>query len=54
MDLMLDGATGELTVLEANAVPGLTETSLLPLAADAGGIGFEELVARVLASARTR
>jgi len=54
VDLMLDGATGELTVLEANAVPGLTETSLLPLAADAGGIGFEELVARVLASAHTR
>jgi D-alanine-D-alanine ligase len=54
VDLMLDELTGELTVLETNVVPGLTETSLLPLAADAGGIGFEELVRRILASADTR
>jgi D-alanine-D-alanine ligase len=52
VDLMADGATGELTVLEANAIPGLTETSLLPLAAEAAGISFEDLVARILASAR--
>ena len=54
VDLMLDG-DGELTVLEANAIPGLTDTSLLPLAAEAAGIGFDELVARVLdlAVART-
>ena len=38
-------------MLETNVVPGLTETSLLPLAADAAGIGFEELVERILASA---
>ena len=38
----------ELTVLEANAIPGLTDTSLLPLAAEAAGIGFDEFVARVL------
>jgi D-alanine-D-alanine ligase len=48
VDLMLDAATGELTVLEANAIPGLTETSLLPLAAEAAGIGFDALIARVL------
>jgi D-alanine-D-alanine ligase len=54
VDLMLEEATGELTVLETNVVPGLTETSLLPLAADAAGIGFEELVERILASARPR
>ena len=47
IDLMLDGA-GQLFVLEANAVPGLTETSLLPQAADAAGIGFDELVARLV------
>jgi D-alanine-D-alanine ligase len=48
VDLMLEEATGELTVLEANAIPGLTETSLLPLAAEAGGVGFDELIARVV------
>jgi len=50
VDLMLDDATGELGLLEVNAIPGLTETSLLPQAADAAGIGFDELVARVLAA----
>jgi D-alanine-D-alanine ligase len=45
IDLMLGD---ELTVLEANAIPGLTDTSLLPLAAEAAGIGFDEFVARVL------
>jgi D-alanine-D-alanine ligase len=53
VDLMLEG--DELFVLEANAIPGLTGTSLLPLAADAAGIGFDEFVARMLdlAVART-
>ena len=54
VDLMMDGETGELSVLETNVGPGLTETSLLPLAADAAGIGFEELVGQILASAFTR
>ncbi len=54
VDLMLDEGTGELTVLETNVNPGLTETSLLPQAADAAGIDFDELVARILASATTR
>jgi len=55
VDLMLEEASGELTVLEANVIPGLTETSLLPLAAEAAGISFEALIARVLdlAVART-
>ena len=47
IDLMMDGASGELCVLEANAIPGLTETSLLPQAADAAGIGFDELIGRI-------
>jgi D-alanine-D-alanine ligase len=53
VDLMLDG--DELFVLEANAIPGLTDTSLLPLAADAAGIGFDDFVGRMLdlAVART-
>jgi D-alanine-D-alanine ligase len=54
VDLMLDADGGSLWVLETNVVPGLTETSLLPQAADAAGIGFDELTARVLASAWTR
>jgi len=55
VDLMLDEASSELTVLEANVIPGLTDTSLLPLAAEAAGITFEALIARVvdLAVART-
>ena len=48
VDLMLDEATGELAVLEANVIPGLTDTSLLPLAAEAAGIAFDALIARVL------
>jgi D-alanine-D-alanine ligase len=47
VDFMLDAA-GEPSVLEINTVPGMTETSLLPQAADAAGIGFDELVARIL------
>lgn len=50
VDLMLEAATGELFVLEVNPIPGLTETSLLPLAAEAAGISFDELVERVLAA----
>jgi D-alanine-D-alanine ligase len=54
VDLMLEQETGELAVLETNVVPGLTETSLLPLAADAVEIWFDDLVGRILASAFTR
>ncbi len=55
VDVMMDAATGELFVLEVNAIPGLTETSLLPQAAEAAGIDFDEVVARLieLALART-
>jgi D-alanine-D-alanine ligase len=53
VDLMLEESTGELYVLEANAIPGLTETSLLPQAADAAGLGFDAVVARVLELAHT-
>ena len=35
-------------MLEANPIPGLTDTSLLPQAAEAAGIGFDALVARML------
>ncbi len=49
VDLMLD-ASGGLHVLEANPIPGLTETSLLPQAAEAAGIGFDQLVGRILSA----
>jgi D-alanine-D-alanine ligase len=35
-------------VLEVNAIPGLTDTSLLPQAAEAAGMPFEQLVERIL------
>jgi D-alanine-D-alanine ligase len=35
-------------LLEANAIPGLTDTSLLPQAAEAAGLTFEDLVAQIL------
>jgi len=54
VDLMLEEDRDELTVLETNVVPGLTETSLLPQAADAAGIDFDALVGRILQSAFTR
>jgi D-alanine-D-alanine ligase len=53
IDLMLD-SLGDLYVLEANAIPGLTDTSLLPLAADAAGIGFDTLIARIVELAVAR
>jgi D-alanine-D-alanine ligase len=51
VDLMRDDENGDVCVLEVNAVPGLTETSLLPMAADAAGMGFDDFVARVVALA---
>jgi D-alanine-D-alanine ligase len=51
VDMMLEDDTSELYVLEADTVPGLTETSLLPQAADAAGIGFEELIERIVEAA---
>ncbi|HSD80810.1 MAG TPA: hypothetical protein VLB47_09115, partial [Solirubrobacteraceae bacterium] len=48
VDLMLEQDTGELFVLEANAIPGLTDTSLVPQAAEAAGVSFDAFVGRVL------
>jgi len=52
VDLMLGDAGPQ--VLEVNAIPGLTDTSLFPMAAEAAGMDFTELVERILASARER
>ena len=41
-------AEGEAVFLEANTLPGFTPRSLLPQAAAAAGLSFEDLVERVL------
>lgn len=47
VDVMRDAASGEFLVLEVNTSPGMTDHSLVPMAARAVGIGFDELVARI-------
>lgn len=47
IDFLMD-AGGEPWLLEANLVPGMTSHSLMPMAARAVGIGFDELVWRIL------
>ncbi len=42
---------GGIFVLEVNTIPGLTERSLLPMAAKAAGIDFQELCIKILKSA---
>jgi D-alanine-D-alanine ligase len=49
VDLMLDG-DGQPLLLEVNTVPGMTDHSLVPMAARAAGIEFDELVVRILAA----
>ncbi len=46
VDLILAEAGPQ--VLEVNAIPGLTDTSLLPQAAEAAGMSFEQLVEKIL------
>jgi len=41
-------ANGEPVVLEVNTLPGMTETSLMPKAAAAAGISYEELCQRMI------
>ncbi len=48
VDIMRDGE-GRAWLLENNTVPGLTDHSLVPMAAQATAIGFDELVWRILA-----
>lgn len=53
IDLLVDGA-GRPWVIDINVSPGMTATSLLPMAAQAGGVGFEELCDRILGLALER
>ena len=51
VDLMV-GESG-VQVIEVNTIPGMTEHSLVPKAAAHAGIGFDDLVERILATAAT-
>jgi len=48
VDIMLDEA-GEAWLIEVNTVPGMTDHSLVPMAANAAGMDFPELVWQLLA-----
>jgi len=50
LDYRVDPA-GNVFFLEANTIPGMTETSLLPKAAKFDGMSFEELVEEILSDA---
>lgn len=47
VDVMCDQA-GEFQLLEVNTVPGMTDHSLVPMAAKAAGYSFDELVLKIL------
>ena len=47
-------AAGNILVLEANTIPGMSQGSLIPLAARAAGIAFPDLVRRIIDSALRR
>jgi D-alanine-D-alanine ligase len=51
VDVMQD-AQGNFYLLEVNTVPGMTDHSLVPMAARAAGISFEALVLAILAEAQ--
>ena len=50
VDVMLDNA-GRPHLLEVNTIPGMTDHSLVPMAARARGIDFDELCVRILETA---
>ena len=50
VDMMID-ADERIWVLEINPIPGMTDTSLLPKAAQAAGLSFDEVIERVLEDA---
>ena len=49
---MILDANGVPNVLEMNTVPGMTQTSLLPMAAKQSGIEFDDLVVEILKLAK--
>ena len=53
VDLMRD-REGQPWLIEVNTVPGMTDHSLVPMAAKAAGIGFDELVVQILSGSLKR
>ena len=54
VDFMRDRATNRFFFIEINTTPGMTDHSLVPMAARQAGIDFEELVWRVLETSFSR
>ena len=54
VDFMRDAATDKFYFIEINTTPGMTDHSLVPMAARQAGIDFDELVWRVLESSFLR
>lgn len=52
-DVLVD-AQGQPWLLEMNTSPGMTDHSLVPMSAKASGVGYEELVLRIAASAKLK
>jgi D-alanine-D-alanine ligase len=53
VDMVVD-PSGAPLVLESNTSPGMTETSLLPMAAQAADMSFQDVVSRIVGAALTR
>ena len=45
--MIVEKDTGDIYFIEANNLPGMTNTSLLPEAAKAAGIEYEDLCERI-------
>jgi len=54
VDIILEDETGKLVILEVNSIPGMTENSLIPKAAMAAGMSFNDVVAVLLGGARLK
>ncbi|KZZ46179.1 D-alanine--D-alanine ligase [Thalassolituus sp. HI0120] len=54
IDVMQDADTGNFWLLEANTSPGMTDHSLVPMAARASGVDFPQLVVKLLTETRNR
>jgi D-alanine-D-alanine ligase len=54
VDFMREASTGKFYFIEINTTPGMTDHSLVPMAARRAGIDFDELVWRVLESSFVR
>jgi len=52
VDVMLDETRAEFLVLEANTIPGMTDHSLVPMAAQAVGLDFPALTLQILSTAK--